>query len=216
MKKTGRLDLLSLLVILLAVPCLIASCRGRTILDSKSEGKHVVGHLASAAAGGAPQAPVAGDFTVKVWFVRAEKDNLVYVSQDRNSHRVFPMTSMAIIFAMNELLAGPKKESFGDGAAVSSEIPAATKLLRVDDDENKGVITIDLSSAFVEGGGNDSFEARLEQVRRTVSGIGLGIHRPIYLDIEGKRLTASGEGLEVKQPINDVEPVNQPVTQPVN
>jgi len=196
---------LFLAVILLAVPCLVASCRGRTILDSSKAGKQVVGHLASPAAGGLSQVPASGESSVKVWFVRAEGDNLVYVSQERKCDSASGMPARAIIFAMNELLAGPGK----GGTAVSSEIPSGTKLLGVDDDPSSGAITIDLSSAFVEGGGNDSFEARLEQVRRTVSGIGAGVQRPIYLNIEGKRLSASGDGLEVKQPINDVEPVNQ-------
>ena len=87
-----------------------------------------------------------------------------------------------------------------NASKTSSEIPVGTMLIKVSDDKAGGEITVDLSRRFVQGGGMDSFEARLEQVKRTIAGVAGG--KPVYLNVEGERLTASGDGLEVRQPIN--------------
>ncbi len=92
--------------------------------------------------------------------------------------------------------------------SISSEIPKGTNLIKVTEDKSAGTVTIDLSHPFVEGGGSDSFETRLEQIRRTIA-IPAG-KKPVYLDVDGVRLTSSSDGLEVKQPINDVTPANAP------
>jgi spore germination protein GerM len=194
--------------------------------------KHVAGQLAkttsvaslpTASQSGSDGAPKSA---ATVWFTRAEGDKLIYVSQLRPSSAQFQDTAQALSFALTELLAGPgEQEQEHDqhpahlqdrghdqvsgqdsgqdsrkSRGLSSEIPPGTALIKVSEDKGTGDITIDLSRRFVQGGGTDSFEARLEQVKRTVEGPAGG--RPVYLNVEGQRLTASGDGLEVKQPIN--------------
>jgi spore germination protein GerM len=213
-------------LVLLVVPVL-SGCRGRTVLQSggpKDSKKTVVGQLAKTNAVASLGRPGvvgtdrASKNGVTVWFTQADGDKLNYVSEVRESSEQFKDTSEAIAFALNELLAGPKGRSGSETPAsepsahesfktavetsseTSSEIPADTRLIKVSDDKATGAITVDLSKRFIEGGGMDSFEARLEQVKRTIAGVAGG--QPVYLNVEGERLTASGDGLEVQQPIN--------------
>ena len=83
---------------------------------------------------------------------------------------------------------------------MGSEIPKGTVLIGVATDAD-GNIVIDLSQRFVTGGGISSFEARMEQLRQTADLAAGG--RKVFLNVEGQRLVqATGEGIEVKQPIN--------------
>lgn len=95
------------------------------------------------------------------------------------------------------LLQGPAADEVAAG--LGSEIPAGTVLIGVKREKDK--VTIDLSRRFAAGGGIESFETRLAQVRKTVEASGEAL--PVFLAVEGKLLTITeGEGIEVKQPIN--------------
>jgi len=129
---------------------------------------------------------------IHVWFVRPDGDDLRLVRVNRKSSG-----SDAFRSAVEELLRGPTSAEARSG--IGSEIPRGTIVLDV---KEKGCdIVINLSRRFASGGGSTSLETRLEQLRRTVSEAAGA--RKVYLDVEGERLsTATGEGLEIKQPIN--------------
>jgi spore germination protein GerM len=133
-----------------------------------------------------------GNAALQVCFVKPIGENLQYVSVPR------PVGSGSQVKqAVSELLRGPDGPETKQGLA--SEIPRGTVLISVDEEPNK--VELNLSKRFAQSGGMSSVEARLEQVRRTLSDITAG--KKIYLDVEGNRLVeAGGEGLEVKQPIN--------------
>lgn len=97
---------------------------------------------------------------------------------------------------MEELLEGPTARE--ENAGLGTEIPRGTIL--IDLKHNAKNVELNLSRRFASGGGTDSFETRLEQLRRTVAS---AAEAPVYLNVEGKRLNVSeGEGIEIKQPIN--------------
>lgn len=128
---------------------------------------------------------------VRVWFVREHNGTLNLTPVVRTV-----ATKTMVDDALRELLNGPTDEEIANG--LSSEIPRGTVLINVDDQGEN--IEVNLSKRFSNGGGS-SLETRLEQLRRTM--VDSVTNRKVYLDVEGKRLTeASGEGLEVKQPIN--------------
>lgn len=94
--------------------------------------------------------------------------------------------------AVDELLAGPRN------AAVTTTIPRDTKLrsLAVKGDG----IHINLSQAFVGGGGSTSMIARVGQILYTVTS--LNPNANVWLAVEGKPLeTLGGEGLMLEQPL---------------
>lgn len=94
--------------------------------------------------------------------------------------------------AVNTLLSeAPNKE-------VSSEIPKGTTLrsLKVRSD----AVYVDLSKAFVSGGGSFSMTGRLGQILYTATS--LNPSAKVYLSVEGQPLTVlGGEGLIVDQPL---------------
>ena len=100
--------------------------------------------------------------------------------------------------AVQQLLSGPTETE--SEAGLSSEIPKGTTLLGVK--RADGDVELNLSKDFASSGGGTSLETRIEQLSRTVST--LAGSQKVYLDIEGERLSATaGDGLEIKQPIND-------------
>lgn len=136
------------------------------------------------------QADLVGN-TAEIWFVKPNADNLELVKVSRKC-----AGSNKLEFALSELLRGPTGEEEGQGLA--SEIPKGTVLLGVRElDED---YEIDLSQRFASGGGEASMQARLDQLKKTVSSVVGG--KKVFLNVEGKRLVAAAEGLEVQQPIN--------------
>lgn len=126
-----------------------------------------------------------------VWFVKPSDDSLELVKVQRKYSGKNKLES-----ALTDLLRGPNGEEEAQGLA--SEIPKGTVLLGVrelDDD-----FEVDLSQRFSSGGGEASMQTRLDQLKKTVKSV-VG-ERKVYLNVEGKRLVATGEGLEVQQPIN--------------
>lgn len=165
-------------------PLVLSGCADREVLTgSDSAGKkHIERNV---------QADLVGK-TADIWFVKPGGESVELVKVQRKSIGVDKLAS-----AVEDLLRGPTPEEEAQG--IASEIPKGTILLGVrplDDD-----FEIDLSKRFSSGGGGASMEARIEQLKRTVSAV-VG-ERKVYLNIEGKRLfAAAGEGLEVTQPIN--------------
>ena len=100
-------------------------------------------------------------------------------------------------YAVKELLKAPSKWEKSKG--FTSEIPAGTKLLSIR--ESKGNILIDLSSDFETGGGAESTYTRVRQIIKTANS---NTSTPVYLYINGRQANViGGEGVMVKQPLND-------------
>jgi spore germination protein GerM len=136
------------------------------------------------------QAEILGN-SAEVWFVKPGTDNIELVKVSRKL-----VGRNKLEAALTELLRGPTGEEEAQGLA--SEIPKGTILLGVkplDDDYE-----IDLSRRFNSGGGEASMQTRMEQLKRTVASV--AGDKKVYLNVEGKRLVAAAEGLEVQQPIN--------------
>ena len=129
--------------------------------------------------------------SAEVWFVKPGTENIELVKVNRKL-----VGQNKLEAALTELLRGPTGEEEAQGLA--SEIPKGTILLGVrplDEDYE-----IDLSRRFNSGGGEASMQTRLEQLKRTV--VSVAGDKKVFLNVEGKRLVAAGEGLEVQQPIN--------------
>ncbi|MBU6451391.1 MAG: GerMN domain-containing protein [Cyanobacteria bacterium REEB67] len=200
-------------LLLLVVPFALASCKGRAVLDGKGDKKQVAGQVltpetatttASATSsdsttGGVPGgAAISGVNAATIWFTKPDGDKLAFVSETREHKAPFTTPEEALSFALNELLGGPKGALASEGA--SSEIPPGTVLIGVAKDKNTGAIIVDLSRRFAQGSGPDSFDARLEQLKRTAEAVVPG--KSVFLNVEGKRLEETGDGLEIKQPIS--------------
>lgn len=129
---------------------------------------------------------------VRIWFVKPYDTDVALVPVMRPK-----MSGPALKTAVTELLKGPSEAELNQGLA--SEIPKGTILLGLKNTD--GNLELDLSRRFASGGGASSMETRLEQLSRTVADA--AGHSKVFLSVEGKRLsTYTGEGLEVKQPIN--------------
>ncbi len=127
-----------------------------------------------------------------IWFVKTAGDQLTLVEVSRQSGR-----GDSVKQSVEDLLTGPSGQEIQAG--LGSEIPRGTILLGVE--EKAGTIELNLSRRFASGGGSSSLETRIEQLRRTVTDSAGS--KKVFLNVEGHRLTsASGEGLEIKQPIN--------------
>lgn len=137
---------------------------------------------------------------IEIWFVRPQGEELRLEKVLRSYNGPYT-TCDYLDFAMKELTKGPDGSEAQQG--LSSELPRGTVLINIRKKGEKEV-AVNLSRSFFQGGGIQSFETRMEQLRRTVKGIvGPAAATRVYLDIEGERLTRTvGEGLEVKQPLN--------------
>lgn len=129
---------------------------------------------------------------VRVFFVRERHGAL---GMEPVVRRVSSKT--AIQDCVHELLRGPNPNEESTG--VSTEIPRGTILIGVT--ETPDEVDLNISQRFASGGAGSSLETRLDQLKNTVAEC--AGTRKVFLDIEGKRLTATaGDGLEIKQPIN--------------
>jgi spore germination protein GerM len=166
-------------IALTAIVSFVSGCTERTVLTGMEKrggvGKEVV-----------PPA------RVQVWFCKADGDDLNYVAANRP-----PSGEDKLAYSVKELLAGPNAEEQQIG--ITTEIPRGTILLGVKD-LGAGQVDLNLSKRFGSGGGSDSFETRIDQLTKTVAAAAGG--RKVFLSVEGERLTTTGEGLEIKQPIN--------------
>ncbi len=130
---------------------------------------------------------------LKIWFVKPVNDQISLVPVLRTLGG-----SDQLAEAVQQLLSGPTATE--SEAGLSSEIPKGTTLLGVK--RADGDVELNLSKDFASSGGGTSLETRIEQLSRTVST--LAGSQKVYVAIEGERLSATpGDGLEIKQPIND-------------
>lgn len=97
--------------------------------------------------------------------------------------------------AIAALAAGPSEEEASRG--LGSEVPPDTRVVGVRFAD--GVVTIDLSSDFVGGGGTASMLGRLHQVHHTA--VRPGGVEAVRIVVEGRPLDVlGGEGIMVDQP----------------
>ncbi len=100
-------------------------------------------------------------------------------------------------YVIETLLEGPNEEESILG--FFSEIPKGTRLVGVT--ETDDAIRINLSEQFISGGGSNSKQQRLAELKRTINSLSTDKH--VYVDINGKELEIlSGEGVEVAEPLN--------------
>lgn len=98
--------------------------------------------------------------------------------------------------AVQALLAGPTAAERKRG--LYTEIPPETKLLGISQEGKQ--LWVNVSSAFTEGGGATSMVLRLNQLTRTLSG--LGTHPAISLKVAGSAVDElGGEGVIVNEPL---------------
>ena len=125
---------------------------------------------------------------------------LYWVSAGENAlgvERTVPYTKAVATAAMRELLAGPTAAEKTTWPAISTAIPAGTKLLGLT--VSGGVAKVDLSGEFATGGGTFSVTARLAQVVYTLTQFPTVDSVEFYLD-GVKVKTFSSEGLILDGP----------------
>lgn len=135
-----------------------------------------------------PNAPTT--MTVRLAWVEAGENAL-------SVERAVPYSEAVATAAMNALLAGPSAEEQATWPAISSAIPAGTKLLGLT--VENGIAKVDLSEEFEAGGGTFSVTARLAQVVYTLTQFPTVQGVEFY--IEGTRVEMfSSEGLILEGP----------------
>jgi spore germination protein GerM len=127
---------------------------------------------------------------MRIWFAREGKGSVQPFAVEREIDKKEPLRS-----AVNLLLEGPTEAERKSG--IKSEVPVGTVLISLKKKDD--VVELNLSKRFGSGG-VDSIETRLQQLELTIKEA--AGHDKVFLDIEGKRLTSAGDGLEVKQPLN--------------
>ncbi len=182
---------------LLVIPAIIFALSGcasqRTILHGDAAGNEAAkskNASAPAVSNLNCESGAASEKNVRIWFMREERGELRPAAVERAVG-----SDNAIQAATDQLLRGPTAEE--RKAGIQSEIPLGTVLIGVTD---KGPIAeLNLSQRFASGG-ESSMEARLTQLERTLKEV--ADKKKVFLDVEGHRLLTAGEGLEVKQPLN--------------
>lgn len=105
-------------------------------------------------------------------------------------------TGSDLEYAIRELLAGPNEEESLLG--FFSEIPKGTRLIAVS--EENGKVKVDLSRQFTSGGGANSMQQRLAEMKQTI--LEAEQSKDVFLSVEGELLeTLAGEGVEVGEPL---------------
>lgn len=191
MSSRGPRGALLALAVVPAVALLVAGCGGTGGAGAgggESEGgtatsTQTVTRTSTATASGIQKGTPAHTALVSAYFVKEERLSPEY--------RRVPLPRVAHE-AMEQLLAGPRSSDLG------TAIPAGTKLRGVH--VEGGTATVDLTDAYVSGGGSLSMQERVAQVVYTltqfhsVSGV--------LFEIEGQRVeTIGGEGLIVSEPV---------------
>jgi germination protein M len=112
--------------------------------------------------------------------------------------RQTPETQAVARAAMNGLLAGPQGSELEASPAITSAIPAGTRLLGLS--ISNGIATVDLSREFEAGGGSRSAFGRLAQVVYTLTQF--PTVRSVVFQIEGETVTVFGsEGIVIDGPM---------------
>jgi spore germination protein GerM len=125
---------------------------------------------------------------------------LAWVEAGENAlgvERSVPYSPAVATAAMNALLAGPTLEEQATWPAISTAIPAGTKLLGLTIEG--GIAKVDLSKEFESGGGTFSVTARLAQVVYTLTQFPSVTGVEFY--VEGQKVEMfSSEGLILDGP----------------
>ncbi|MEX2011149.1 MAG: GerMN domain-containing protein [Chloroflexota bacterium] len=145
---------------------------------------------------GTPDAsPATGTSVVRAYFHLAGpqgSEGLVAVL------RQTPETQAVARAAMNGLLAGPQGSELEASPAITSAVPAGTRLLGLS--IANGIATVDLSREFEAGGGSRSAFGRLAQVVFTLTQF--PTVRSVVFQVEGETVTVFGsEGIVIGGPM---------------
>ena len=142
-----------------------------------------------------PSSPTTGTTVVRAYFHLAGpqgSEGVVAVL------RQTPETQAVARAAMNGLLAGPQGSELTASPAITSAIPAGTKLLGLS--IANGIATVDLSRDFEAGGGSRSAFGRLAQVVYTLTQF--PTVRSVVFQVEGETVTVFGsEGIVIDGPM---------------
>lgn len=112
--------------------------------------------------------------------------------------RQTPETEAVARAAMNGLLGGPQGTELDASPAITSAIPAGTRLLGLSISD--GIATVDLSRDFEAGGGSRSAFGRLAQVVYTLTQF--PTVRSVVFQVEGETVTVFGsEGIVIDGPM---------------
>lgn len=133
--------------------------------------------------------------TVTVYFLGMDKNK---AGVFKKVQRDLPQGQSKLIFALNQLIAGPT--SYEKQLGVFSEIPKNVKILGVVESKNK--IVINVTGNIQNGGGADSLYSRMKQLIKTV--LANSPNKPVYLYIDGKQAEVlGGEGIMISQPLKE-------------
>lgn len=139
----------------------------------------------------ASTAPATQAKTLQVYWLKASS-TAIALSPSPLAINIKENSTEPLSAAIDTLLAGPSDP------AVTTTIPRDTKLRSLTI-KNDG-IHLDLSKAFMQGGGSTSMTARVGQVLYTATS--LNPDAKVWLSVDGKPLeTLGGEGLMLDQPL---------------
>lgn len=142
-----------------------------------------------------PSSPTSGTTVVRAYF---------HLSGPQGSEGLVPVlrqtqeTQAVARAAMDGLLAGPAGSELTATPAITSAIPAGTRLLGLS--ISNGIATVDLSRDFEAGGGSRSAFGRLAQVVYTLTQF--PTVRSVVFQVEGETVTVFGsEGIVIDGPM---------------
>jgi len=132
---------------------------------------------------------------VTVYFLGVDKNKTALF---KKVQRELPSGQSKLIFALNQLIAGPTP--YEKQLGVFSEIPKNVKILGVVESKNK--IVVNVTGNIQTGGGADSLYSRMKQLIKTA--LANCPDKPIYLYIDGKQAEVlGGEGIMISQPLKE-------------
>ncbi len=185
---SSRLLLTALLICTVATWCQMKSCQQDTpvvpIDDKLSQ----------------PEQPITlpqddARATTTIYFTKSRGTQTVTEGVVRQIPKTYANSDVQYI--IEALLEGPNHDESILG--FFSEIPKGTRLVGVTETEK--TIRINLSEQFVSGGGSNSKQQRIAELKRTINSFNTDKH--VYVDINGEELEIlSGEGVEVAEPVN--------------
>ena len=132
--------------------------------------------------------------------------NIYFIGKNEHNEEVYKAVKRVykadidgskIRYAVNCLMRGPKPEEQQKG--VYTEIPPSAQIINITETSDK--VIVNLTSAYVNGGGTESLYKRLYQLIKTVK---LNTDLPVYLFIDGQRAdVVGGEGIMLSQPLSN-------------
>lgn len=132
--------------------------------------------------------------------------NIFFIGKNENNEEVYRAVKRVynenvdgskVKYAITSLVLGPKPAEKASG--VYTEIPANTQILGITEKPDK--VIINLSSAFVTGGGTESVYKRLFQLIKTAK---RNTEKAVFLYIEGQQADViGGDGIMITQPLSE-------------